>query len=334
MKRPEELIQIGIEASKEYVKESTLLNNYLEKRASAEGLSRAELDRVVEAANTATYLQLVNKAPDHYVEFPLANANEIADKLELKKTATDYNIDQNYEDIKPEVEFSFTLYNGPSDESEKTAEAIKPSFSHIFKYAQHLDGTLGFILEAFMNEKASFEHQNDELAKVAKQLILSGASTPEEIAFIIKTAAPIFGEELSKDLKVDENIKIASIPDKNSKLYKMAETLEDHGKSMVITSKLYEGYENEFNQVMEENDIKYPLKTAAKAGILKGLMSFWKENPRVSTGIATFLATAPVVGVTSYNSGVRHEAMRKNYFTEPNIDKAIAVSKIIKQRGY
>ena len=84
-----DLDELGKQLSQDFVSDNNSLNDGLKKVATEKGLNREQLQRVAEAANTETYLQLMKTAQENYVDFPLADYREVYEGI--SKTASDTN---------------------------------------------------------------------------------------------------------------------------------------------------------------------------------------------------------------------------------------------------
>jgi pantothenate kinase len=87
MKNPLELIQFGREISDNYVRDNVPLTQSLEKIAQTHNLNKQEMHRVAETANVETYLKMIEKSNDKYVEFPVADASKVYDEMSTKTAA-------------------------------------------------------------------------------------------------------------------------------------------------------------------------------------------------------------------------------------------------------
>jgi hypothetical protein len=84
---------LGTEASERYLKGEGSLNDVVTKMASDNSLEPEEILRVAESANKATFINLFETQDDKYVEFPLANSQQIL--KDINKTAKeDYTMEE------------------------------------------------------------------------------------------------------------------------------------------------------------------------------------------------------------------------------------------------
>jgi len=185
-----DLDKFGKQAAKAYLTSNTPLNDTIEKQASTHGLNSHQIARVVESANTNTYLSMIKTAEDNYVDFPLADAKEIHKTVvsHVEKTASldDY-------DAAP-TRFMDT----PEPEMEKTAENSSRTLSEIEKDAARLEGTHAFLIDESHKVRTNFINTYDKVWSMSKQALLQG--TPFiDIIKIASEAAPNFTDFIEED---------------------------------------------------------------------------------------------------------------------------------------
>ena len=135
----ETLEYFGKEAAKEYLQNSVPLNDTITKIAEENALTKEQINRVTEAANTTTYLALFKTAEDKYIEFPVADSEKIAEYLKpvsyIPNTLDDYGsppksmLDDNTE-IFPVEEGALEKESSIKGDREKFQEHI------LIKYAE------------------------------------------------------------------------------------------------------------------------------------------------------------------------------------------------------
>jgi hypothetical protein len=201
MKTAIELIRMGRDIADNYIKDNTPLTSSLIKVASLHGLNQQEITRVAEAANIDTYLKVIERTDDKYVEFPLADAEEAFKSLNVKTASTE-NSSDDYEDIKKENTFSFAYYKPFEKKAHGEEVLIIPAdpMSGLKKQAQRLKGTIEFIENNYYDEFSRLTQLVDKVQNLVKQAFLSGI-TFNDLSNIIKTAAPLASEQLIDSFK-------------------------------------------------------------------------------------------------------------------------------------
>lgn len=294
MKNPLELIQFGKEISEKYIRGNTPLTHSLEKVAEDNGLNRQEMFRVAETANIETYLKVINKSEDKYVDFPLADAGEAYANLTAKTAELAVVEQDEFADLAPKVAFSFSLYNkGIPSENIKVAEEVV-NIPELFEQADRLNGTLEFIANSFMEETVKLASDYDKIYDIAKQAILSGNTSFSAIEESTKIASPScyagltiqLKEDLKRIMPIYDFEKEASVHgqvNKNSELY---QAVLNYDSKVAYITKIAAAF-NEYETAFDAINSNYKLGITKKAG--KGL--------KIAGGIALGALGLGVAGV-------------------------------------
>ncbi|MBC8437004.1 hypothetical protein H8D85_01625 [bacterium] len=151
-----DLNRFGKQASSAYLSNSEPLNGTIEKIASENGLNFHQISRVVESANTDTYLQMMKTAEDNYVDFPLADAKEvhgsITNSTEKVASLDDYDLPPSKMDTV-----------GSSDFEKTASEHSTRSLSQIEKDAKYIEGVHTFLIDESHGVRANFIDTYDKV---------------------------------------------------------------------------------------------------------------------------------------------------------------------------
>jgi len=156
---------------KEYLTTGKPMDTSIEKLATEHALNRDQISRVVEAANTSTYVQMFNSQPNKYVEYVPADAEKIAEKLfgTVKQAAVSED-DYNEPPTEPKLEITEPLVKLAEVEPENSSgnEDL-----HEYYKLSSLDTRLAQSLD-----EVDMHYQNDSaiLYSLIKQAVLSGTS--------------------------------------------------------------------------------------------------------------------------------------------------------------
>jgi hypothetical protein len=160
------------EASVNFISNNIPLNDSIAKLAEDNALNRDQINRVVESANTSTYLSLFKKSDDKYIEFPVADSEKVAELLD--KAPEDISELSDY-DIPPDTELQdMEIFPVLEDAGVEKVSSVSDkellNEIHKIQYADKL------ITEKLGECKYSFEKEAASLYDMVKQAVLSGES--------------------------------------------------------------------------------------------------------------------------------------------------------------
>jgi hypothetical protein len=165
-----ELDYFGKQAAKEYLEKDISLNDSIVKIAQSYEMNRDQVERIVENANTQTYLALFNKSDDKYVKFPVAETEKVAEALDTPLSPAD-NAQSDYaeppkKDL-PEIEiFPVSDIEKEAASNEYTAEKLK-----LYQQVQYADQ---HFMEKIGQSDYKFFEEATRLYKAVKQEVLGG----------------------------------------------------------------------------------------------------------------------------------------------------------------
>jgi hypothetical protein len=213
-----------------YLQNEVPLNESITKIAEEHALNKEQIARVIEAANTNTYIDLFEKSADKYVQFPTADPNAIG--TELPKVAqvsdSDYSLEPPVEKV--EIPENTGFEKVAEVQAEVTQEQIMRDY-YRFKAAE---AQLNNLL---MDENVTFAAEADRLKDMIKQAVLSGETYSDVYSAVSSVSTdPVFTaalkaveEELAPVMPINSMLKTAQVVYKtvNSKhpLIKQAQTL-------------------------------------------------------------------------------------------------------------
>lgn len=352
MRTPEELLLLGRQVSRDFISKGKDMNESIEKVANALGLNEQEVKRVAEQANVDTYLNMVNKSSDRYVEFPLADPTKINAHEKTAESASTVS-DTDYIDLAStdNIEFSLSMYNGIG-EMLKVAELEEASTSIVeeeIKLAR-LEGTLQYVIDNANQEILKLAELADTCLYEEKQAILAG-ETPEEVFSIVKEAADLASEflvdqhvsVLEKDLSNTDFSKVAACApkgkkvNKKSKLYKAAEAVENQNKYIFEILALSDKYGKDLEKMAAAGAVAKGALGAIKRLFSAGgrglgkIKGFYSKYPRLSSA----LTAASIAGPLSYEIGKTvGESKAVNGLTPEQAAVASAAAAEIKRRNW
>jgi len=275
MKNSLELIQFGKEISDSYVRDNIPLTKSLEKLAEMQGLNKQEMYRVAETANIETYLKLINKSEDKYIEFPLADVNEAYGTITTKTASSQEDDIDEYQDLKPRLEFSFNLYDKNILENEKVA-TDSVNIHEIINQADRLNGTIEYVGNTYLEEAVNLAKEYDKIYDFVKQAVLSNEVNFNDITELIKVASPInytylsqvLKEDLKKVMPVYDFEKKASFENmpvnKNSALY---QSILNYDTKLTLLEKIAQTFQ-EYETAFDTLNTEYKLGLIKKASSL------------------------------------------------------------------
>jgi len=158
------------EASVNYVNSNIPLNDSIAKLAEENALNREQINRVVENANTATYLSLFKTASDKYVEFPVADAEKVAELLNSDMENIDNLSDY---DIPPDTELQ-DMEIFPTSEGADIEKQSSVSDAELLDSVLKMQYADKLITEKLGQTQYSFEKEAAALYDMVKQAVLSG----------------------------------------------------------------------------------------------------------------------------------------------------------------
>lgn len=265
-------------ASEAYLKNNTPLNDTIVKIATENGLTREQINRVIEGSNTDVYLQLFNKSDDKYVTFETADREKIYDHLSPENKVA-------------EVANPMDDYTEPPTEEHETIKvgvSIFPEISedsHIYQdellRSYYKLAAVNTRLEETMTEKdLAFQQEVSKFQEMIKQAVLGGTAYSDIYNAIITAHEndPIISAVLSDTetfLKEKTyNVKLEKSASKNTAVNLQHPLLIQSGKLVKIASE-YKMLQDKLHEVAEEWE---NLKTAeTKTKVLKGLTAPWKH---------------------------------------------------------
>ena len=172
MRDPKLLINIANEAAESYLVDKLDMNKSITKQAEANKLTKEEVQRVVEFANTKTYLELRKTAEQNYVDFDVADSSSILSELNLNEpiksedTGLQMKTHSDYKTF-PVKEASFEKI-AEQQVFEKTAESFSKEEAPIF------EKTLNEIGTVMASDKLQYDNRVNKLSNSVKQLLLQG----------------------------------------------------------------------------------------------------------------------------------------------------------------
>jgi len=310
MVEPKELEKLGERISKDYVQKHITLNEGLKKVASEQGLNKQQLRRVAESANVSTYLALIKTAEEKYLKFDLADA-ELAHEETVKVGKEeipmyDYTLDT------PDTEVSsiFDLYKKAEvslhsdleiENIVKHRDSIKTSSGDFVKKSEYLQGVVEYLNDNFVQTQGSFTTDVEELETLVKQAVLEG-TTFADISGIIKTAAECTGEamiDLFKSRLADRMTHIdfdkqaefsSSLPNTESRLFKLANEIEDKYLHALRLEEAYEAYKAEYESLRSSNNSPNMIKNAGFFNTASESFKWFKEHPTATAAVAMLVS--------------------------------------------
>ncbi len=300
-----QLDYLGKEASRDYLTRAIPLNESITKIAEHNALNREQINRVVESANTSTYLALFKTAEDKYIEFPVADSEKIAEMSEHKVLETETLDDYA---TPPQLTHSNELSIFPTEDvQEKTASVNETERLQFYQRLRYADNQLKEKLAAL---SGTFTEETSSLYSMVKQAVLQGQSFGH-IKYAMEQHLPgkiteVIVSDIENDLRTKDRIydldmtipeKIAEAVNKDNELLKKLDNIHE--------------ISNEFVKV--SNYLKLVGATIDKGGRSAGKAGkFLITHPKtVATGLAVGAGT--IVGYKSgkAKSDVENSALNK-----------------------
>lgn len=279
----EQLIQMGKNLSSDFVQKNVNMTEELTKLAEAHGLNKEQLFRIAETANVESYLKLIDKTSDKYLEFPIADA-KLAHDTYMQKTATEIPEKNEYEDLPIPGDFSFALY-GKVAALEDTIDLSNVNLN----FAVRLLDTVSYIQNHWLDKSAEFTSGVENIFDQSKQFILDNTSF-NDLKEIIKTAAPNIHEDLSdiyqqklEKSRIKLNLeKTANTKEVNtaSKYFQDLEKLDHQFIYLTKIANIITEYINSHNDFVKGHENRYLIK---EAGMISEFFKTWKKYPRTTT---------------------------------------------------
>ena len=261
-------------ATHDYISKGIKLNDSITKLASDHGLNREQINRVVEGANTQTYVQLFNQSKDKYIQFDNADSEKIASVAltDAPKTAEVTTTD--YETSPDAVlhEKIGTVFNTPAEEPHSTVGDDLNTYYKLSALQTQLENTM---VEVDMK----FQHEADVMYSMVKQAVLEGtpfgdvykAVTSVYPDPVVNASFIDIGNRLTQEMPTRNFEKTSSVigsVNKDNTIVKQAELLTKYAQEyFTLRDKTKEATANLINHVKE-------------AGAFKNLRASFKKTPK------------------------------------------------------
>lgn len=310
MVEPKELEKLGERISKDYIQKNISLNEGLKKVASENGLNKQQLRRVAESANINTYLSLIKTSEDKYLKFDLADAElthgEIVKEGKENVPLNEYSLDESSLDVSDIFELYKKAEVSLNSEEEinnliKYRNSIRTQNGEFYKKSSYLQGVVEYLNDNFISTQGSFVSNIEDLEQIVKQAVLEG-TTFTDISNVIKSAAECTGETIT-DLfktKLSKNIThidfdkqaefSSSVPNTESRLYKLASSIESDFLHALKLEEAYNAYKDEYESFRKENKAPNMLKFAGFFNTASETFRWFKEHPKTTAAVAMLVS--------------------------------------------
>lgn len=162
------------DAVKQYLTSNVPLNDSIEKIASQQGLNKDQISRLVEAANTDTYVQLFNQSDDKYITYDTADAEKIAERIFGTTKTAEVALDDYQE---PPVRNMLEVNVSTEIPMEKGAEYQPATTTNEELHEYYKVAALESRMAEKMDEiEVAFQKDNSILSSLIKQAVLGGTS--------------------------------------------------------------------------------------------------------------------------------------------------------------
>ena len=232
----EQIEYFGKEAAKTYIEEGTDLNNTITKIAEEHALNRYEIDRIVEAANTSTYLSMFSNLDDKYIEFPVADAEKVAEYLQPSSPEDNFS---DY-DSPPEKDYA-EIPIFPVEGAEKTSSVQDedPFSTDNLRFRQRAKYAEQQLIDKISLAENAFSEETENLYHWVKQAVLTGTRFGHIKIAMEQHSPGIFTEkfsELAKERlkKEDRRLDLSDTEEKLGTVNKHNEILQQIDKLAVI----------------------------------------------------------------------------------------------------
>lgn len=321
MKNEMELLKLGQAIAAEFITRNTPLSDSLLKVATEENLNREQIRRVAETANQESYLKLIEKSADKYIEFPLADADAVYTGVQSKLTKVASYPIEDYADIIKEKEFSFTMFDKNFDASvfEKQASGFTS------KDVSALN-TLGQIVDYIDNQMSDnitkLASVKDKILFATRQYVLSEEAPYNYCKEVIKEASAQNAESLinyldtelsrvlnNKILTKEAALVENSVINRNTDYYKLANSYNEICQELDKLAAAEELYLRRYNTLRKEasehllatSDSPLVKKISETYGFKKegqalGLWGKAKRAVKIGAGLAAFGGGTLAVG--------------------------------------
>ena len=295
----EQIDYFGKETAKIYIEEGVDLNSTITKIAEEHALNRYEIDRIVEAANTSTYLSMFSNLDDKYIEFPVANAEKVAEYLS-PSTDVDSFSDYNEPPEKDHAEIpifpveSVEKISSVQDENQFSADNLR--FRQRAKYAERQ------LIDKISLAENAFSEETENLYQLVKQAVLTGIRFGHIKTAMEQHSPGIFTEkfsELAKEKlkKEDRRLDLSDTKEKLGTVNKNNEILQQINKLAII-----------YNEAIDYNEKLASLATqivkrlgTGLTSTVRGALRFGTKFPKI-TMFGGVLGTAGATGL-AYKAG-------------------------------
>lgn len=294
----EQIEYFGKEVAKTYIEEGTDLNNTITKIAEEHALNRYEIERIVEAANTNTYLSMFSNLDDKYIEFPVADAEKVAEYLQPSSPGNDFS-DYNEPPEKDYAEIPIFPVEGAektsSVQDENPFSTDKLHFRQRAKYAEQQ------LIDKISLAENAFSEETENLYQLVKQAVLAGTRFGHVKVAMEQHSPGIFTEkfsEIAKERLKEENRKLdlSDVDEKLGTVNKNNEILQQINKLAIIY-----GEAIDYNEKLASFGTQMLRRLGAGiAGTTRGAIRFGKKHQ----GITMFGGTAVAAGT----AGVAYKA--------------------------
>lgn len=202
------------QASEEYLKnkDNTSLNAELTKTAQTNALNKQQIDRLVERANAATYITLLNdaKGDDRYIEFPVADSTKIAQKLDFHESPVDIMDDYRTPPTSPNLDSVKLAELFPGVE-EKEEEKLSEQERYLIKQAAL--GRYDEVSNLKSEIAVIFDIESDKFIEAVKQASMRPETCFEQVSDVVNTfnesgvVAPLVKEAYIRLAEIHKNRK-------------------------------------------------------------------------------------------------------------------------------
>jgi hypothetical protein len=295
----EQIEYFGKEAAKTYIEEGTDLNNTITKIAEEHALNRYEIDRIVEAANTNTYLSMFSNLDDKYIEFPVADAEKVAEYLQPSSPEDDFS---DY-DKPPEKDYA-EIPIFPVDGAEKTSSVQDedPFSTDNLRFRQRAKYAEQQLIDKISLAENAFSEETENLYQMVKQAVLTGTRFGHIKAAMEQHSPGIFTEKFSEMAKEklkeeDRRIDLSDTEEKLGTVNKDNEILQQIDKLATIY-----GEAIDYNEKLASFGTQMLKRLGSSlAGTTRGAIRFGQKNP----GITMFGGAVAATGATgiAYKAG-------------------------------
>jgi hypothetical protein len=333
----------GKQASEDYVQNDVSLNESIVKLASANGLTRNQVDRVVETANNETYLSLLKTAKDKYVEFPLANTKEVFS--EIKKEASVLNSNVSDYDSPPRSKSEelpalteseiFGDITKVASEAEEKIEKIRGAEAR--KMSDTMRGTHVFLKNAADEASVEFAQIYDQLTHLTKQAVLNDAVF-NDLALINQESMPVMHEQITSELKASlaldmprfdfEKEASRTHPNPGSSVYRTGADLEKIAEKYISIRCAMDHYEEEHHKLQTSTDEKLvpitkrafeaPKMTPEQMEAVRKAEEAAKDRKAVRKYFRAKAKKLPALGAAAIGAGIVYHVGKNKGITEQN----------------